>query len=267
MGARQMRKRRNRHMRKNREMEFERKRSASSWFSFNPLKRINASTISSVNSNNNNNYSSSSSSISSGDLRPNKPQLVILDHGLYRSLSPYLRVQYARLWRGLIRGDEEEIKQASLNMAVPEDKYHLWASIVTTKSWEQIAGSESNGQDRLISSTSKADRSKARKSVQKFAFEINDLLLKIPRELLLILKTNDCLRNVERKLLVNQPSSFSASIRITARYTQGMCRVCKNIFITGIAFYSSFNNHDVCNKRFCMECVYWLCIVLICLGV
>ena len=35
-----------------------------------------------------------------------KPQLVLLDHGLYKELSEELRLEYAGLWQALIFGDE-----------------------------------------------------------------------------------------------------------------------------------------------------------------
>ncbi|KAF7970834.1 hypothetical protein HWV62_22784 [Athelia sp. TMB] len=38
-------------------------------------------------------------------LRPREPQLVLLDHGLYVTLSPEFQRQYATLWKGLISTD------------------------------------------------------------------------------------------------------------------------------------------------------------------
>ncbi len=36
-----------------------------------------------------------------------KPQLVLLDHGLYKQLSEELRLEYAGLWQALIFGNEK----------------------------------------------------------------------------------------------------------------------------------------------------------------
>lgn len=36
-----------------------------------------------------------------------RPQLVLLDHGLYKQLTEELRLNYAGLWQALIFGDEK----------------------------------------------------------------------------------------------------------------------------------------------------------------
>jgi len=39
-----------------------------------------------------------------------KPQLVLLDHGIYTALKTETRLSYARLWRGILSQDEKMIK-------------------------------------------------------------------------------------------------------------------------------------------------------------
>ncbi|GJE91340.1 ABC1 kinase family protein [Phanerochaete sordida] len=46
-------------------------------------------------------------------LRPDRPQLVLLDHGLYVRASETFRRQYATLWRGLITMDFDTIKDVA----------------------------------------------------------------------------------------------------------------------------------------------------------
>ena len=41
----------------------------------------------------------------------NKPQVVLLDHGLYRNLDDSFRRNYCRLWQALVLGDESKIKK------------------------------------------------------------------------------------------------------------------------------------------------------------
>jgi predicted unusual protein kinase regulating ubiquinone biosynthesis (AarF/ABC1/UbiB family) len=36
-----------------------------------------------------------------------RPQLVLLDHGLYKQIEDDLRLEYAALWQALIFGDEQ----------------------------------------------------------------------------------------------------------------------------------------------------------------
>ena len=45
-----------------------------------------------------------------GAWKRNQPQLVLLDHGLYRELDDTFRLEYCRLWRSLVLGDIEGIK-------------------------------------------------------------------------------------------------------------------------------------------------------------
>ncbi|CAK0787023.1 hypothetical protein CVIRNUC_010239 [Coccomyxa viridis] len=66
-----------------------------------------------------------------------KPELVLLDHGLYRQITDEFRLQYAGLWRALVFGDAEAIKQhaAAMNAA---DSYAFFASMLTMRPWEEI---------------------------------------------------------------------------------------------------------------------------------
>jgi aarF domain-containing kinase len=50
-------------------------------------------------------------------LKKGKPQIVLLDHGLYKELDDNLRKDYCRLWRALVTGDEPTIKLVT--------KFHL----------------------------------------------------------------------------------------------------------------------------------------------
>ena len=65
-------------------------------------------------------------------------QLVLLDHGLYRTLSDEFRMEYAGLWRALIFADEAGIRRHSEGMnagaAVP-----VFAALITQRPWEHVS--------------------------------------------------------------------------------------------------------------------------------
>ena len=63
--------------------------------------------------------------------------------------------------------------------------------------------------DRL--SATDADAAEARAYASEHAGDINSLLARLPRELLLLLKTNDCLRSLDRSLGVSPATSFAAT--------------------------------------------------------
>ncbi|KAL8437808.1 hypothetical protein ACSSS7_000689 [Eimeria intestinalis] len=64
--------------------------------------------------------SSSSNSNSSSSSRRNEGalQLVVLDHGMYRRLSPHFRVAFSRLWLALLLNDVNEGRQALRDLGI-----------------------------------------------------------------------------------------------------------------------------------------------------
>jgi aarF domain-containing kinase len=146
--------------------------------------------------------------------RPGKPQLVLLDHGLYRDISR-IRMSYAHMWRALVFGDERGIKRYSAEMGAG-DMYQLFASMLTTRSWDKILGADDETRLEDLRVTPDADiKAETAAYAKQYSNEINVILARIPRELLLVLKTNDCLRNVD--LALGCPVN---NLVITARYTQ-----------------------------------------------
>ena len=58
-----------------------------------------------------------------------RPQLVLLDHGLYKQLSEDLRLNYAGLWQALIFGDEKV--ESTLNAECVEVEILLPANFLS----------------------------------------------------------------------------------------------------------------------------------------
>jgi aarF domain-containing kinase len=181
-------------------------------------------------------------------------EIVLLDHGLYRELSPRFRAGYAGLWSALIRGDEPAIEYASatlfsmaredelarrqakgenVSMADVEREqgegrvpsYKLFASVLTGRPWSVVVldgGGKEEVEDYLrergeapkpapVKSKAGSGLTQARSSREKeivagvagtgeFLFDVADILAKVPRELVLLLKTNDLLRAVDEDL-------------------------------------------------------------------
>ena len=125
-------------------------------------------------------------------------QLVLLDHGLYRDLSTDFRLQYAALWKALVFGDEDGIRRSATGMNAGE-AVPLFAGILTQRPWKDITASN-RGTTRLRLKYTKEERDELQMYAGQYANEVTALLAKIPRELLLLLKTNDCLRSVDAEL-------------------------------------------------------------------
>ncbi|KAI8819703.1 ABC1 family-domain-containing protein [Fimicolochytrium jonesii] len=143
---------------------------------------------------------------------PHNFEIILLDHGLYRQLSNAFRLDYAHLWASILAGNEPDIllysyklfsygKYGSASPAKASDgiEYHrLFASMLTGRSWDVISDHETGLAQKRT--THEFEVIKAKASTGRFFLAIADILAKLPRELLLLLKSNDLLRAVDEKL-------------------------------------------------------------------
>lgn len=119
--------------------------------------------------------------------------LVLLDHGLYRDLSEDLRSNYAHLWTALIKADEKDIEKYSYKVGGTEI-YQLFACMLTGREWDKISQSD------LSSTRENEEVGRISDGAMTYLVEVADILGKLPRPVLLLLKTNDLLRHVDEKL-------------------------------------------------------------------
>ncbi|XP_029139299.1 uncharacterized aarF domain-containing protein kinase 1 isoform X2 [Protobothrops mucrosquamatus] len=122
-----------------------------------------------------------------------KSHIILLDHGLYQVLTDGFRLDYCRLWQALIKADVKQIKKYSQRLGAG-DLYPLFACMLTARSWESV----NRGIDRLPV-TSKEDV-EIRTNAATYLPQITKLLSNVPRQMLLLLKTNDLLRGIESSL-------------------------------------------------------------------
>lgn len=142
----------------------------------------------------------------------NGVEIVFLDHGLYQTLSSDFRMNYCKMWQSLIRSDLEGIKQSSKALGV-EEMYGLLACILTARSWEVIT---TGGIDQGPVTDDEAEE--IRTSAATYVTEITELLNRVPRQLLLLLKTNDLLRSIDYRLNTSDTSrSFITMSRCCIR--------------------------------------------------
>ncbi|CEF69676.1 Serine/threonine-/dual specificity protein kinase, catalytic domain and UbiB domain and Protein kinase-like domain-containing protein [Strongyloides ratti] len=130
------------------------------------------------------------------DKKTGAVQLVLLDHGLYSTLKDNFRVLYSELWLALLKPDLDEVKRVSTQMGVG-DLHDLFACMITMRSWDSI--------QQGIKTKKKDDEEveHIKEYASKLATKINEILINMPREMLLILKTNDLIRSIEYKLGVS----------------------------------------------------------------
>jgi len=75
----------------------------------------------------------------SQDSSSDDPELVLLDHGLYRELDDEFRINYCHLWVGIIHADEKKIEEYSRILCGPDASYQLFACMLTARAWERLS--------------------------------------------------------------------------------------------------------------------------------
>jgi aarF domain-containing kinase len=126
------------------------------------------------------------------DPSSDDPELVLLDHGLYRELDEEFRINYCKLWVGIIHADEAKIEEYSRILCGPDASYQLFACMLTARAWESVK--------ELDQPITQAEKNHLMSNAASRFKEINDILATVPSQLLLLLKTNDLLRALNRDL-------------------------------------------------------------------
>lgn len=122
-----------------------------------------------------------------------KAHIILLDHGLYQVLSESFRMDYCRLWQALIKADMKRVQKYSRRLGAG-DLYPLFACMLTARSWESV----NRGIDQ--SPVSASEDMEIRSNAATYLPQITQLLNNVPRQMLLLLKTNDLLRGIESAL-------------------------------------------------------------------
>ncbi|EOD28819.1 hypothetical protein EMIHUDRAFT_234481 [Emiliania huxleyi CCMP1516] len=144
-------------------------------------------------------------------------QLVLLDHGLYRDLPRAFALTYSRLWHGVVLGDADAIREAAEEMGVGQ-YYPLLAAMLTARPWTDILRAGDTGDARALQEKgTAADKKQIAGYAAQYAKHIGIVLDLVPRPLLLLFKTNDCLRHAERQLGAAGGALAVARLRQAAR--------------------------------------------------
>lgn len=123
-------------------------------------------------------------------------EIILLDHGLYTQLSDEFRSKYSNLWLALIQANMESIKKHATELGVGE-LYGILACVVSGRPWSAVVRGITEHIDKKAM---QSEESEIKSYASRYMSEINQLLSNVPRELLLILKTNDLLRSIETRM-------------------------------------------------------------------
>ncbi|XP_028931080.1 aarF domain-containing protein kinase 1 isoform X1 [Ornithorhynchus anatinus] len=122
-----------------------------------------------------------------------KAEIILLDHGLYQVLSEEFRLDYCRLWQSLIKADMKGLQKYSRRLGAG-DLYPLFACVLTARSWNSV--NKGIGRSPVTAS----EDVEIRNNAAAYLPQISQLLNSVPRQMLLLLKTNDLLRGIETAL-------------------------------------------------------------------
>ncbi|XP_066596976.1 aarF domain-containing kinase 1-like [Prorops nasuta] len=127
-------------------------------------------------------------------------EIILLDHGLYASLSNDFRLEYSKLWLAIMNGDKTAMKIHCKNLGVT-DFYGILVCMVSGRSWNTII----NGVQKT--QYTKSENQFLQNEIQNILPQISSILQNIDRQMLLLFKTNDLIRGIEHSLKVETKMS------------------------------------------------------------
>ncbi|KAH9917881.1 ABC1-domain-containing protein [Epithele typhae] len=168
-----------------------------------------------------------------GSGSPYNFEIVLLDHGLYFDLDPALRINYSKWWLALIASASPETladrrKYAMLVGNIDEELYAVFEAAITGRAALEGAfgdDDDSEGSFRRggsivdLSAQTEEEMEAIRNAVvqrEGLLMSVFDVLRRVPRRVLMVLKLNDLTRSLDRAL-----ATTHSNIRIfliTAKY-------------------------------------------------
>lgn len=134
-------------------------------------------------------------------------RIVLLDHGVYRTLDDDLRRKWCNVWLALIRSDDSALRDATASLGVNPDMsqfFKLILALVPTKVIEdplvKPSESETTHKSTMDTLTPAGKRMIFRQIMGVRLEDQSQLFENLPRDLLLVLKANNLLRYINEQL-------------------------------------------------------------------
>lgn len=126
-------------------------------------------------------------------------EIVLYDHGLYRTLPLEMKRDYSHFWLAVLDNDVPSMKLYAEKFAgiTGDQKFQIFAAAITGRSPETALSYDISSQ-RSEEEVAKMQR--RLNSEQGVLEDLMNILSSMPRLVLLILKTNDLTRNLDEKL-------------------------------------------------------------------
>lgn len=139
--------------------------------------------------------------------------VILYDHGLYRDIPLPLRRSYAKMWLAVIDGDMDRMKKYAHEVAgINDQDFPLFASAITGRDFSVVSSEGSI----LKTRTTDEEQTMTGALQEGLIVDLVQMLSRVPRIILLILKTNDLTRSLDENLQTRQGPI--RSFMILARY-------------------------------------------------
>ncbi|KAI9322032.1 ABC1 family-domain-containing protein [Zopfochytrium polystomum] len=123
---------------------------------------------------------------------PTKPQLVLLDHGMYRSLDNKFRVLYCKLWKAMVMNDSQLLSEVSTELGAGGQE-SLFPVMFTGRTMDSST--------RLGAEMTHAERARLHASMRSFsANDFVSFLESLPRDMLFAVRIGNLVQGIHREL-------------------------------------------------------------------
>lgn len=140
-------------------------------------------------------------------------EIILYDHGLYRTIPNQMKVDYAKFWLALIDKKQGEMKTYGKKFAkIDDQQFPLFAAAITGRDFDHALSGNletTRGKDEI-------DKMKEAMASDGMVLNLMSLLATVPRIVLLILKTNDLVRHLDESL--QNPLGQERTFVIMANY-------------------------------------------------
>lgn len=127
-------------------------------------------------------------------------EIILYDHGLYRTIPLQMKRDYSHFWLAVLDNDVPNMKKYAMkiaNIGDDDQKFRIFMSAITGRAPEEalnydISSCRSNEEIQKIQGQINNDN--------RVLEDLMDILSNMPRMVLLILKTNDLTRNLDENL-------------------------------------------------------------------
>lgn len=140
-------------------------------------------------------------------------EIVLYDHGLYRTIPNQMKVDYSKFWLALIDKNQNDMKIYGKRFAkIDDNQFPLFAAAITGRDFDHAL----NGDLEAPRSQDEIEKMKNTMMDDGMVVNLMSLLATVPRIVLLILKTNDLVRHLDESL--QNPLGQERTFVIMAKY-------------------------------------------------